>query len=823
MRDLPSGTVTFLFTDIEGSTKLLHELGAECYAEALLQHRRVVRQACAEQGGVEVDTQGDAFFLAFPSAPSAAAAAQAIANELAPGRVNLRIGLHTGAPLLTEEGYVGEDVHFAARVGASGHGGQILLSRTTRELLGPQVVLRDLGEHRLKDIPEAVALYQLGGEVFPPLKTISNTNLPRAASSFVGRETELKQILAEIEQGGRLLTLTGPGGSGKTRLALEAATTLVPEYKAGVFWVGFAALRDPALVTPQIAHALGAKDGLAEHIGEREMLLLIDNLEQVIEAAPDLSQLLQACPNLTLLCTSRELLRVRGEVEYSVPPLASAEAVSLFCERSRLEPSDEISELCARLDNLPLAVELAAARTKALTPLQILERLSQRLDLLKGGRDADPRQQTLRATIEWSYELLSEVERHLFWWLSVFSGGCTLEAAEEVAGAELDTLQSLVEKSLVRFSNARYWMLETVREYALERLERAGEADERRDRHGRFFLALAEEAAKELEGPQQAIWIERLDDDHDNFRAALQHFVILGAADLELRLVAPLWKLWFNLGYWEEARRALEHALASSSAATTDRVKVLQGVAWIAYRQDGDIALSRRLGEEALRLSRQLDDAVLAAGSLRQLAVAAQAEGEQERATDLLEEAARLSRSVGDLRGIGTATNNLAHIPLLAGDFRRAADLFEKSLSVARQLGNELDRGTALLNLGQAERGLHDYHAAATHLTESLTIARDIGIREAIVEALYALAAVAAGMDEAERAARLVGAAQCQADFGHVLEEFERRQLEGTVETIRMVLGDEGFEKALGVGRAMSLETAVEYVVGDARSTDAKL
>ena len=303
----------------------------------------------------------------------------------------------------------------------------------------------------------------------------------------------------------------------------------------------------------------------------------------------------------------------------------------------------------------------------------------------------------------------------------------------------------------------------------------------------------------------------------------MQHFVILGDADLELRLVAPLWKLWFNLGYWEEARRALEHALASSSAATTDRVKVLQGVAWIAYRQDGDIALSRRLGEEALRLSRQLDDAVLAAGSLRQLAVAAQAEGEQERATDLLEEAARLSRSVGDLRGIGTATNNLAHIPLLAGDFRRAADLFEKSLSVARQLGNELDRGTALLNLGQAERGLHDYHAAATHLTESLTIARDIGIREAIVEALYALAAVAAGMDEAERAARLVGAAQCQADFGHVLEEFERRQLEGTVETIRMVLGDEGFEKALGVGRAMSLETAVEYVVGDARSTDAKL
>jgi predicted ATPase len=717
MRDLPSGTVTFLFTDVEGSTKLLHELGAEGYAEALAEHRRVVRQACAAQGGAEVDTQGDAFFFAFPSVPGAAAAAEAITDALVPGRIHVRMGLHTGTPLVTDEGYVGDDVHFAARIGSSGHGGQILLSRRTRELLDPKVVLSDLGEHRLKDIPEPVPLYQLGTESFPPLKTISNTNLPRPVSSFIGREAELEQVVAEIERGGRLLTLTGSGGSGKTRLAVEAATALVPEYKAGVFWVGLAALRDPALVTREIAHTLGAKNGLAEHIGEREMLLLIDNLEQVIEAAPELSQLLQACPNLTLLCTSRELLRVHGEVEYAVPPLASAEAVSLFCERSRLEPSDEIAVLCGRLDNLPLAVELAAARAKALTPVQILERLSQRLDLLSGRRDADPRQQTLRATIEWSYELLSEAERRLFRGLSVFSGGCTLEAAEQVADADLDPLQWLVEKSLVRFSSARYWMLETIREYALERLERAGEADERRNRHGRFFLALAEEAAKELEGPLQAIWIERLDDDHDNFRSALQRFVISGAADLELRLVAPMWNLWFNLGYWEEARRALEHAEASSSAATTDRVKVLQGLAWIAYRQDGDIASSRRFGEEALRLSRELDDAVLAARSLRHLAVAAHV-SDRERATALLEEAARLSRSVGDLRGVGSAANNLAHIPLLAGDYRRAADLFEEALSVARQLGNELDRAAALLNLGQAERGLHDYRAAAMHLTE---------------------------------------------------------------------------------------------------------
>ncbi|MBA3376634.1 MAG: adenylate/guanylate cyclase domain-containing protein [Actinobacteria bacterium] len=445
MRDLPSGTVTFLFTDVEGSTRLLHELGAQPYAEALAEHRRLIRAACAAQGGVEVDTQGDAFFFAFPTASGALASAAEATTALASGPIQVRIGLHTGTPLLTEEGYVGADVHFGARIAASSHGGQVVLSRATRELLQEHFILNDLGEHRLKDIDEAVSIFQLGDDSFPPLKTISNTNLPRPASSFVGREEELAEVLARIERGARLVTLTGPGGSGKTRLALEAAATLVPEYKAGVFWVGLASLRDPALVLETISQTLGAKDGLAEHIAEREMLLLLDNLEQVIEAAPELSQLLSACPNLTLIVTSRELLRVQGEVEYPVPPLAEREAVSLFCERAQVEPSDEISELCARLDNLPLAVELAAARVKAISPAQILERLSQRLDLLKGGRDADPRQQTLRATIDWSYDVLSEEEQALFARLSVFAAGCTLEAAEEVCEADLDTLQSLVE------------------------------------------------------------------------------------------------------------------------------------------------------------------------------------------------------------------------------------------------------------------------------------------------------------------------------------------------------------------------------------------
>ena len=569
--DLPSGTVTFLFTDVEGSTKLLHSFGAEAYAEALAEHRRVIRDACASEGGVEVDTQGDAFFFAFPNASGAIAAASAFTDALASGPIQVRVGLHTGTPLLTGEGYVGDDVHFAARVASSGHGGQVICSKATAELVALSVT--DLGEHRLKDIDGAVSIFQLGDGSFPPLKTISNTNLPRPASSFVGRENELAAVLSRIEQGARLVTLTGPGGTGKTRLALEAASSLVPEYKAGVFWVGLASLRDPDLVTETIALTLGAKDGVASHIAERELLLLLDNLEQVIEAAPALSTLLQGCPNLTLLVTSRELLRIQGEVEYAVPPLAEPEAVSLFCERAQLEPTEEMAELCTRLDSLPLAVELAAARTKALTPAQILERLSSRLDLLKGGRDADPRQQTLRATIEWSHELLSPEEQELFARLSVFSGGCTLEAAEEVCDASLDTLQSLVEKSLVRFTpsdaGSRYWMLETIREYAGERLERAGESDEPGRRHAELFLRLAERTRLMLRGPTQTAWLDRLDAEHDNLRSALL-WLLRERPGEGARLAASLAWFWQLRSHLAEGEAWVAAALDADPTSTCE-------------------------------------------------------------------------------------------------------------------------------------------------------------------------------------------------------------------------------------------------------------
>jgi predicted ATPase len=754
--ELPSGTVTFLFTDIEGSTKLLHALGAETYAEKLDEHRRIVRQACTAQGGVEVDTQGDAFFVAFPTAPGALNAARAITAELAPGLITLRIGLHTGTPLLTEEGYVGEEVHFAARVAASAHGGQVILSQATRALLDDRYPLVELGEHRLKDIPEAVAIYQLGDGEFPPLKTISNTNLPRPVSSFVGREQELQELLARIESGLRLVTLSGPGGSGKTRLALEAAATLVSEYKAGVFWVGLASLRDATLVTETIQQTLGSKADLADHIGERQMLLLLDNLEQVIEAAPELTVLLASCPNLTLLVTSRELLRVQGEIEYPVPPLAEAEAVSLFCERAQTAASAEIAELCRRLDNLPLAVELAAARAKALSPTQLLERLSQRLDLLKGGRDTDPRQQTLRATIAWSYELLSAGEQRLFRRLSVFAGGCTLEATEEVADADLDTLQALVEKSLVRFSNERYWMLETIREYARERLE--GDDDRKRlpQRHADHYLALAARVTANESGALQPVGIRLLADEHDNLRAAGAWFHDARQSDAELRLACALAGFWNIRGHLREARSYIEAALESDAPQSPVlRAKALAEASDFA-RVLGGVHQARRFSEESLSLFRQLGDDAGIGRALHELGEAALDEEDYDRAADLFGEAITVARGTG--KDAAGSIGNLGFSALLQGDYGRAAALSEEALELFRQRRHTSGVLVALENLAEAELGLGQQEGGRLHLAECLELARETQFLEVLASCLETAAALLLETGDAETATRLTGA-----------------------------------------------------------------
>jgi predicted ATPase len=739
--ELPTGAVTLLFSDVEGSTTLLHELGVEAYADALAEHRRIVRAACRAEGGVEVDNQGDAFFFAFRSAPAALAAAQAVTGALAAGRIKVRIGVHTGTPLLTEEGYVGDDVHLAARVGASGHGGQVVFTRTTRELVdGPP--LTDLGEHRLKDIPGAVSIFQLGSERFPPLKTISNTNLPRPTSSFIGRKRELGELLATIRSA-RLVTLTGPGGSGKTRLALEAATTLVPSYKAGVFWIGLASLRDPALVSETIAQTLGAKNGLAEHIGERELLLLIDNLEQVIEAAPQLSGLLSACANLAMVATSRELLRVQGEVEYAVPPLASPEAVALFCERSRLEPSEEIAELCVRLDELPLAVELAAARARALSPRQILERLSQRLDLLEGGRDADPRQQTLRATIDWSYDLLSEEEQRVLRSLWVFAGGCALVAAEEVCGADVRTLQSLVEKSLLRFTNERYWLLETIREYARERLDEAGETDALARRHADYHLALLEERQLHVVlGSRRRELLAWFEEEENNLRATLDYLEEAAPQDAA-RAAELLVPFWMPRGRLVEAQERMLRLVARSELTGNTRATLLVEISDAELRM-GDLDGAELHAQEAVTLARESGLGRTLAFALQDLAIVAGYRGDFGEAIRLV---TRMAEDAADDEWVrSVALGDLAMWQTSAGLDQEARRNFQRASEGFRATEDETNRAGASINLAYLELYVHDFEAAYTLAASVLEKIRGIGDDFRGVDARNALGFAALGL-----------------------------------------------------------------------------
>ncbi|MEN3313010.1 MAG: hypothetical protein V7645_2339 [Actinomycetota bacterium] len=599
MQAPPTGTVTLLFTDIEGSTRLLHDLGPEAYADELAAHRKVVRTTLDRLGGVEVDTQGDAFFVAFASAPSAVEAAETIKSGLASGPINVRMGLHTGTPLVTEEGYVGADVHRAARIAAAGHGGQIVLSPMTAELVRDLFSLAPLGTHRLKDFDEPVSLFQLGDGEFPPLKTIANTNLPTPASSFLGREDELFEA-SELIAGTRLLTVTGPGGAGKTRFALELARRVREErfadYRDGVFFVPLAALRDPALVLDTVAQSIGAKVGLREDIGDKQMLLLLDNFEQVVTAASGLSEVLEACSNLSLLVTSREVLHIRGEVEYELPPLAEADGVVLFCERAQQEPSADIRELCRRLDGLPLAIELAAARAHMLSPAEVLARLSQRLDLLKGGRDADPRQQTLRAAIEWSHDLLSAEEQVLFRRLPVFAGTWTLEAAVAVVDAEIDTLQSLFDKSLLRRSETgRFFMLETIRDYARERLEEARETDDLERRHAAFLLAFVE---RTLENPDRTAVALVLEPERENLRTVIEWALDAGQEETSMLLATAYGVLCTFHGPFGEGRLWLERALQKGGNKTsTARWRALRTISALAVRQ-GDLDRARTSAED---------------------------------------------------------------------------------------------------------------------------------------------------------------------------------------------------------------------------------
>ncbi len=824
MRELPRGTVTFLFSDIEGSTRLLQELG-EGYAGALAEHRLLLRGACRSHGGREVDTQGDALFVAFARATDALAAAAEGQQALGAGPVRVRMGIHTGEPIVTEEGYVGLDVHRAARIAAAGHGGQILVSQSTRELVGAHD-LRDLGEHRLKDLTQPERLYQLGDGDFPPLKGLNQTNLPVQPTLLVGRRRELDEILALLHDGVRLLTLTGAGGSGKTRLALQAAAELIEDYRDGVWFVPLASVNDTSLVLPAVATTLGAKDGLVEHLRSRRTLLLLDNFEQVVEAGPRLAELLRAAPQLAVLATSRERLALAGEHEYVVPTLPLADAVALFTARARqlnptFEPVEQVSEICRRLEGLPLALELAAARVKVLTPEQILARLERRLDLLAGGaRDLPERQRTLRKTIEWSYDLLDGEQRLLFARVGVYAGSFDLEAAEEMSDADLDALQSLVDKSMLRHTEAgRFFLLEMIREYALERLEQTGESESIRRRHSDYFLGLAERAAAELKGPDQTAWLSRLDSEHDNFRAALRWLGEAGEAQLKLRLTIALARFWYVRGHFDEARKWLDEVLAAEEmpAASVQpaalRAQALTAASAVALIQ-GDYDEAIELSEQTLLLARAQQDRGRIANALSNLGAIVLGAGDPERAAPLLEEAVILSRELEEKPVAARALNNLGDLALTVGDYAQAEALFEESLDLLRELGDTSNVARSLFNLGATALRRGRYPDALSRFRESIALSRGIDDKEDLAWCLEGFAALAAAEGDPERATRLLGAAGVLLEtIGGAFKPFERLLHDHTVAAAQTQLGATTFEAIRAEGAALNLQQAVEYAV----------
>ena len=829
MANLPRGTITLVFTDIEGSTRLVQELGQDLYVRALEDHRRLLRQAFTLHGGVEVEMQGDSFHFAFTDpceALLAAAQAQcALAEhewECEPIRV--RIGIHTGEPLVTDHLYAGLDVHRAARVMSAGHGGQVLVSETTvagvEARLPRGLSLRDLGEHRLKDLSAPQRLYQLGEQEFPPLASLYQTNLPVPSTPFLGREREVQEVSALLaDERTRLLTLTGAGGSGKTRLAAQAAADVSDVYPDGVFWVGLGALREPALVTSTIEQVVAAKGDLAEHIGARRLLLLLDNFEHVLPAAPELAALLVACPNVTLLVTSRETLHLTSEREYVVLPLRDSDAVSLFHERARavgveLSANGEVAAICRRLDHLPLAIELAAARVKVLSPGALLKRLEQRLSLLTGGaQDLPERQRTLRSTISWSYELLSAEEQRLFARLAVFAGGCTLESAEQICEAGLDTLQSLVEKSLVRHTNGRFWMLETIREFAGERLEESGEADAVRRLHAGFFVELADRRYGDLRGRDAALWLRRFEDEHDNFPSVLAYLLERGDSSSALRLAGALSRFWMIRGHLAEGRRWLETTL-QASAVLAMRPRALRGLALIAMEQ-GDVDGAAEAATEALTFDREEGDEEGAAQSMLLLADIAAYRDDLDTAARLWEDSAELARRRGLRMELAIALYNLGHVARLHGQLGMAEAHFEESYANFRELEDLQGQAGTLTGLVQTASERGDLARAFSMLAVATEHYARIRYVAGLLDSLELYATLLERLGEPEAAARLWGARSTLGmDVGREADHpLELAAHDEAVGRVRLALGDEAFQLAWERGTVMTLEEAVAFAL----------
>jgi predicted ATPase len=762
----------------------------------LAQCQQLLRTAFQQQHGSEVDTQGDAFFVAFARATDAVSAAitaqRALASHAWPAgvAVHVRMGLHTGEPERSAEGYVGLDVHYAARIMSAGHGGQVLLSEATRHLVAHElpegVSLRDVGKHRLKDVERPTHLFQLViaglAADFPALRTLDNApcHLPAQLTPFIGREREGAAACSLLlRQDVRLVTLTGPGGVGKTRMALQVAEQLCQHFVDGVFFVSLAPLRDPALVLPTLAQTLTIREvagqplpeRLVEELRGKQMLLLLDNFEQIMGAAPQIADLLAACPQLKVLITSREVLRVQAEHEFVVPPLtlpdakrlpdldalSHSEAVALFLQRAEVvkpgfhlteTTASAIAEICIRLDGLPLAIELAAARMKLLSPQALLARLGQRLAVLTGGtRNAPTRQQTLRNTIAWSYDLLEAEEQKVFRSLSVFAGGCVLSAAESVCTAEsdeplsvLDTLASLLDKSLLQRGEQdgeepRFTMLETLREYGLEALAESGEAQSVRQAHAMYYLAWLETEGPKLEGSQESRWFERLEQEQDNLRAAMKWALAQGESggdmELALRLGVAMRALWSVRGNYSEMRAFLEQALARDKGSPTAvRAKALRAAARLAEVQ-GDISQAQAFSEESLTLFRQIGDQTGIALALHALADIVWVKGDLATARTQGEESLALFRELGDEDDMAELLLHLATLSIDQGEYERARALLEEGLQVYRRLRSQSGIADSLLSLARVHLlAQGDLATVRSLLEESFSLFSELGDKE---------------------------------------------------------------------------------------------
>jgi predicted ATPase/class 3 adenylate cyclase len=876
MGKLPSGTITMLFSDVEGSTALLSRLG-ERYGEALSAQREILRAAFAESGGQEMGTEGDSFFVVFPAAADAVASGVTAQRDLAshgwPEGITLRVrmGLHSGEPVRHEDGYIGLDVHRAARIAAAAHGGQVVASEATRLLAAPHlasgVFFRDLGFHRLKDIDGPEHLFQLAAaglpERFPPLKTLGAvTSLPVPVTPLVARDGELAALRGTVARPGvRLVTLTGPGGVGKTRLALAAASSLHEDFPHGAYFVPLAPVRDGEVMWKTIAESLDVSgdgpepDVVTGYLAERRALLVLDNLEQLDGAALVVVALLAAAPQLVILATSRRPLHVLGEQELPVPPLAvpqgagagevaASGAAMLFAQQAQLVApvfaitetnAADVAAICARLDGLPLAIELAAARAKLLSPRALLARLGHGLTLAAVDTGRPQRQQTLRGTIAWSYELLTPALAAAFRRMGVFAGGCDLDALAAVAGvgathggeaAEANPLElaaQLQDLSLITVAEGpdgepRVGMLETIHDYTLERLAEADELDEARQRHAAYYAGFAERAQEQLNGPAQLAALDRLEAEQANLRAALTWALDATAAEpaggertsVGLRLARALAPFWYQHGHATEGRRWLQQAIGLTAGdAGAPLARLAHGLGMLLFQQD-ELSPALELFERALAIWRDLGDQEQQVRELNSLGGTHLHLGDLDTARSLLNDSASISRQIGSEAGLGAALMNLGQVENIAGNHGRAAQLLEEALALHQKRGDVMRVAIIQLSLALNRLFSGRVQEARELLSSTLGYITSSGDTEFLIDAVEMSAAIAAQLGDCRHAARLAGAAETMRHkAGMPASQPDTGILEHFLAPARAATAPEEWNAELAAGRAATEQQAV--------------